>query len=96
MNVVEHLSHLSDHSVVWVLLTREDDQDGAKQQVDGRLPPLWHASYDWWYEDLRRDVELQGVSDEDAEAVEQLHGLVRPGDGERGKAEWANGVVWQG
>lgn len=38
--------------------TCEDDQDGSEQQVDGFLPPLWHASHNWWYENLCWDVEL--------------------------------------
>lgn len=59
-------------------LTREEDQDCPQQQVDGRLPPLWNASDGGRNEDFCRDVELQGEGDEDAEAVEQLHGLVRP------------------
>lgn len=66
------------------LLTREDDHDWAEQQVDGRLPPLWHALHHGRDEDLCGDVELQGEGNEDTEAVEQLHDLVRPGKRQRG------------
>lgn len=70
-------------------LTREDDQDGAQQQVDSRLPSRWHTSHSRRNKDLCRDVELQRKGDENAETVEQLDDLVRPK--ERGRQQKAKG-----
>lgn len=66
------------HTIISLPLTGEDDHGGAQQQVDGRLPPGWHAGHGRWDEDLRRDVELQCKGDEDAKTVEQLDDLVGP------------------
>lgn len=70
-------------------LTCEDDQDGAQQQINSRLPSRWHASHGRRNEDLCWDVELQRKGDEDAETVEQLDDLVRPK--ERGRQWKAKG-----
>lgn len=56
----------------------EEDEDGAQQHVHGSLPSHRHTSQHRGDEDLRRDVELQGESDEDTERVEKLHPLVGP------------------
>lgn len=69
----------------WFILTCEYHQDGAEQQVDGRLPPLWHASHNWWYQNLCWNVKLQGEGDENTKAVQQLHSLVCPGNSEQGR-----------
>lgn len=70
-------------------LTCEDDQDGAQQQVDSRLPSGWYARHGRRNKDLCRDVELQREGDENAETVEQLDNLVRPK--ERGRQRKAEG-----
>lgn len=65
------------------VLTGEDDQRGAQEEVHGLLPAVRHASHRRRDENLRGDVELQGEGDEDAETVQQLDRLVHPGDSRR-------------
>lgn len=55
------------------LLTRQADQHSPHEQVDHQPPMLRHAGHEEGNDDLGRDVELEGVGEEDADGVEQLH-----------------------
>lgn len=65
------------------LLTGQADHGEAGGQVHGQCPALGHLRDGEGDDDLGWDVELQGVGAQDAEDVQQLHGLVQPAEGAR-------------
>lgn len=77
------IKHQPPPALFLPVLTGEEDQEGAEEKVHRLLPAVRHASHRRRDEDLGGDVELQGEGDEDAEAVQQLDGLVQPGDSRR-------------
>lgn len=61
-----------------VLLTRQADQHSTHEQVHHQLPTLRHTGHKEGDDDLGWDIELEGVGEEDANGVKQLHRLVQP------------------
>lgn len=55
------------------LLTRQADQHSPHGQVDHQPPRLRHTGHKEGNDDLGRDVELEGVGEEDADGVQQFH-----------------------
>lgn len=67
-----HLSRL--------LLTCQADQHSTHKQVYHQLTTLRHSGHKERDDDLGWDIELQGISEEDADGVEQLNRLVQPAE----------------
>lgn len=63
-----------------LLLTSQADQHGAYREVYHQPPRLGHSGHEERNDDLGRDVELEGVGEEDADGVEQLNRLVQPAE----------------
>lgn len=90
-----------------VLLTCQANQHGAHQQVHRQLPMLRHAGHEEGDDDLGWDEELDGIGEEDANGVEQLHRLVQPAEraqvhskavphthASRNSAKWSGVPLW--